>query len=220
MRVFSASPYYALVVFYQRRLPHWHYIGQPVFVTFRLHDSLPPNRSFPERAMTSGTAFAVFDRLLDHARSGPTFLREPAVANVIVDSIVRGADEFRHYEKHAWVVMPNHVHLLITPMTSVPKLLGLLKTATARKSNLLLVRRVSRFGRTKAMIAWCAPGTSLSGFEDISKTIQSEPDWRAHLSDMRGQALGRPVRPLRVMDPPHKCSCEVHGEKLQGEPGQ
>jgi putative DNA methylase len=140
VRVFSASPYYALVVFYQRRLPHWHYIGQPVFVTFRLHDSLPPNRSFPERAMTSGTAFAVFDRLLDHARSGPTFLREPAVANVSVDSIVRGADEFRHYEKHAWVVMPNHVHLLITPMTSVPKLLGLLKTATARKSNLLLVR--------------------------------------------------------------------------------
>jgi REP element-mobilizing transposase RayT len=36
--------------------------------------------------------------------------------------------------------MPNHVHLLITPLTSVPKLLGSLKAATARRANLLLAR--------------------------------------------------------------------------------
>ena len=57
-----------------------------------------------------------------------------------MSSIVRGADELGHYEKHAWVVMPNHVHLLITPLTNVPKLLGSLKAATAKHANLLLGR--------------------------------------------------------------------------------
>lgn len=28
----------------------------------------------------------------------------------------------RHYELHAYVVMANHVHLLITPLIEVPKL--------------------------------------------------------------------------------------------------
>ena len=32
-----------------------------------------------------------------------------------------------HYQAHAWVIMPNHVHLLVTPLVSASKLLGLLK---------------------------------------------------------------------------------------------
>jgi len=31
---------------YERRLPHRDVVGQPLFVTFRLHDSLPPGRVF------------------------------------------------------------------------------------------------------------------------------------------------------------------------------
>src|SRR5437867_3398209 len=31
----------------RRRLPHLYVIGQPLFVTFRLDDSLPANRPFP-----------------------------------------------------------------------------------------------------------------------------------------------------------------------------
>src|SRR5579871_6732100 len=96
----------------RRRLPHLHVLGKPVFVTFRLHDSLPVNRPFPSLNLTSGQAFVTMDRLLDGARSGPTFLRQPAIAQLVWDSIQYGV-ELRHYELHSWVIMPNHVHLLV-----------------------------------------------------------------------------------------------------------
>jgi hypothetical protein len=52
--------------FHRRRLPHFHAIGRPLFLTWRLHGSLPPNRSLPP-ASTSGRAFVATDRLLDQA---------------------------------------------------------------------------------------------------------------------------------------------------------
>ena len=59
-----------------RRL-HLYVIGEPLFITLRLHDSLPPNREFPAR-LPSGKAFVCIDRLLDEERVGPVFLRIPA----------------------------------------------------------------------------------------------------------------------------------------------
>src|SRR5882762_4622617 len=35
-----------------------------LFVTFRLHDSLPSNRVFPPEVMTNGKAFVAMDRIL------------------------------------------------------------------------------------------------------------------------------------------------------------
>ena len=40
-----------------------------------------------------------------------------------------------HYTLHAFVVMPNHVHLLLTPQVDVPKLLRSLKGITAKRAN-------------------------------------------------------------------------------------
>jgi len=114
-------------------------LGEPVFVTFRLYNSLPPHRAFPPSNLTSGEAFATMDRLLDQARSGPIFLREPAIAQEVLRSIETGA-ELGHYRMHAWVIMPNHVHLLFTPCVNVSKLLGALKAASAKRANLLLRR--------------------------------------------------------------------------------
>ena len=65
---------------YRRRLPHDYETDQPVFLTWRLHDSLPCHRVFPAATVTSGQAFAAVDRLLDEARSGPFYLRRPAIA--------------------------------------------------------------------------------------------------------------------------------------------
>ena len=42
----------------QRRLPHHYAIGQPLFVTFRLHGSLPPGQYFAADSMRAGEAFA------------------------------------------------------------------------------------------------------------------------------------------------------------------
>ena len=60
----------------------------------------------------------------------------PAIAGVVADSIDKGAQD--EYLLHAWVVMPNHVHLLITPQVEVAGLLRRLKGASARESNKLL----------------------------------------------------------------------------------
>ena len=122
----------------QRHLPHLYVMGQPLFVTFRLHGSLPPGREFPKDSMSSGKAFVYMDRLLDNNRSSPMHLQSPGVAQCVVDEIQQGGSG--SYTLHAWVVMPNHVHLLITPRTDVPNLLQKLKGATARQANRLLSR--------------------------------------------------------------------------------
>jgi putative transposase len=118
------------------RLPHRYAVGEPLFVTFRLHGSLPTGRAFPDGRQSSGKAFVCMDRLLDEQRAGPADLRMPAIAQVVADSIGKGAAG--DYLLHAWVAMPNHVHLLIAPQVDEPALLRRLKGASARESSKLL----------------------------------------------------------------------------------
>ena len=123
--------------FYERRLPHWDVVGAPLFVTFRLHDSLPPGRIFPPASLTSGKAFVEMDRLLDAACSGPKYLAVPEIANLVVGAI-QGNERYR---LHSFVVMPNHVHMLVTPLVPSAEWLRHLKGSTAREANLILGRR-------------------------------------------------------------------------------
>jgi hypothetical protein len=67
-------------------------MGQPQFITFRLSGSLPAHRRFPESNLTSGEAFVAMDCLLDAARSGPTFLRQEAIAELVEAAIVYGVE--------------------------------------------------------------------------------------------------------------------------------
>ena len=69
---------------YERRLPHWDLVGQPLFVTFRLQDSLPANRVFPPEGLSNGKAFVAVDRILDRASTGPLYLRQPEIAELVV----------------------------------------------------------------------------------------------------------------------------------------
>jgi len=78
------------------------------------------------------------DSLLDNAGTGPRFFCRPEIASIVVEAILRR--EQRHYELHAWVVMPNHVHLLITPLVEVSKVMQSLKRFTARECNRILGR--------------------------------------------------------------------------------
>ncbi len=68
---------------YERRLPHWGVWGQPLFVTFRLHGSVPVSRVFPPQRLTTGRAFQAMDRILDQARAGPLFLRRREIARLV-----------------------------------------------------------------------------------------------------------------------------------------
>jgi type I restriction enzyme R subunit/putative DNA methylase len=78
------------------------------------------------------------DRLLDAQYAGPPFLRMPAMARVMVAAIQRGA--ISDYLWHAWVVMPNHVHLLITRYIEPSILLRQLKGVSSREADALLGR--------------------------------------------------------------------------------
>ncbi len=126
------------MTFYRRRLPHIDERHRPVFLTWRLYDSLPPHRVFPEAALTSGQAFDAMDRLLDETRNGTSYLRQPAVAGMVVEAIEYGARDLGHYVLHAFVVMPNHVHLLATPAVGLPRITKSLKGIAGRRANAML----------------------------------------------------------------------------------
>jgi REP element-mobilizing transposase RayT len=123
---------------YRRRLPHDYETERPVFLTWRLYDSLPPDRAFPTAALASGQAFVAMDRLLDEARAGAFHLRQPAIADMIVEAIQYNANILGHDVLHAFVVMPNHVHLLATPAVPLPKLTKSLKGITAKRAYAML----------------------------------------------------------------------------------
>jgi putative transposase len=124
------------VTFHRRHLPHIYAIGQPLFVTFRLHGSLPAGREFPRESVTSGEAFLAMDRLLDASQCGPSYLRQPRIAELVRSCLHYGAQA--DYDLHAWVIMPNHVHLLFTPITDVSSFLRRIKGYSARQANAIL----------------------------------------------------------------------------------
>jgi hypothetical protein len=124
---------------YERRLPHWDVVEQRLFVTFRLHDGLPYSRVFPPAGLVAaGKAFVAVDRLLDASTSGPLFLRRPEIAEMMVGALRHGDRVLHRYDLHSFVVMPNHVHLLVTPHVPATKWLGPLKGFTAHQANALL----------------------------------------------------------------------------------
>ncbi len=78
------------------------------------------------------------DRLLDVAQTGAFYLRIPEIASLTVEAFFHGAETLRFYELHAYVVMANHVHLLITPLVDLAKITHSLKRFTAREANRIL----------------------------------------------------------------------------------
>lgn len=91
---------------------------------------------FRREHVTHGRAFATMDRLLDRALSGPKFLALPEIASLVCETL-SGQSGF---ELHAFVVMPNHVHMLASPLLPLPSILRKLKGGTAFQANRLLNR--------------------------------------------------------------------------------
>jgi len=124
---------------YRRRLPHFHPNDAWVFLTWRLWGSLAATGN-SAACLTSGRAFAARDRVLDRRASGPRWLQDARVADLVAQSILVGDCERQFYKLDAWVVMPNHAHLLIHPLVPVPVLMRWLKGSTARSANRILGR--------------------------------------------------------------------------------
>lgn len=130
---------------YRRHLPHFHPHSAFVFLTWRLWGSLPA-RSDPANIYPSpGHAFVASERALARCHSGSRWLEQAPIASLIAEAIQSGERDKHFYELRAWVLMPNHAHLLILPKVPVPVIMRWLKGSTARKANQLLGRTGQRF---------------------------------------------------------------------------
>ena len=94
-----------------RRQPHIYPKAAPLFLTWRLHGSITPPPS--PGPLTAGD-FLWLDRQLDNYRRGPMHLSRPDIATVVIECLHKGV-ELGHYDLDAWVIMPNHVHILLHP---------------------------------------------------------------------------------------------------------
>ena len=83
--------------------------------------------------MNSGGAFVWMHQYLDAARVGPQWLRDEQIAKIAEDAI-----HHDQCEVHAYVIMPNHVHVLLTPKIPLPKLMQYIKGRSAREANKIL----------------------------------------------------------------------------------
>jgi len=146
---------------YRRRLPHYHPDDAYLFLTWRLFGSLPAKADSLLYA-TPGQAFAAQDRVLGRRASGPLWLKDPQVADLVSNTILVGDCERRFYSLVAGVVMPNHVHLLILPWVATPVLMRWLKGSTARAANQILGRTRQPFWQDESYDHYFRSSSQLS----------------------------------------------------------
>lgn len=139
--------------FHQRRLPHWQPENADYFVTWRLAGSPSPGRKL---------LFRESDAAMDRVDSGPRWLLDHRVAQIVQDALIYGAEVRQDYDLDAWAIMPNHVHVVFTPKRPLAEVLCWLKFTTARRANRILGRHGEPFWHEESYDHW----------------IRSEREWR------------------------------------------
>src|SRR5262245_38852725 len=97
-------------------LPHIDAPGFAQFVTFRLSGSLPKSifdtlkLKYERRQINEIEYHWEIERALD-AGTGPLYLKDTRIADIVADAITHFCGS--RYELNAWVVMPNHAHILM-----------------------------------------------------------------------------------------------------------
>jgi putative transposase len=126
-------------MFYRRHLPHWQKNGSALFITWRLYGSLPAQIFRDIRINdNAGKQFALLDRELDKASYGPIWLKDARLAQTVVDSLRFGEEHLELYRLSAYVVMSNHVHVLIWPRELLDRITKCIKNYTSRECNRIL----------------------------------------------------------------------------------
>jgi putative transposase len=130
--------------FYRRKLPHWQISGAEYFVTIRLFGSLPVHvirelqqkrRQFLIQASKNqnpdndkieyeklkkkllANLFKKYEKHLDNAETGPTWLKQSEVANIIKEAI-HFRDQ-KEYDLYTYCIMSNHIHLVFRHLDNV-----------------------------------------------------------------------------------------------------
>ena len=128
-------------------LPHFDGIARPQFITIHLADSIPKKviQCWQEelRSLKYDGAKNLLQRrirkYLDYGY-GSALLKDARIAAIVQNSLLNL--DGKRYKLFAWVVMPNHVHYLITRFENyeLKDLLHSLKSYTAHEANKILLR--------------------------------------------------------------------------------
>jgi putative transposase len=134
-------------------LPHWRQEGVTYFVTFRLADSIPQGKlkqwlcerekwlkchpeplDPPLRQEYFRLFVERFHKWLD-AGYGKCVFSRPDLRRMISDALL--FFENTRYLLREWIVMPNHVHAIVTPLADheISKILHSWKSFTSKKVN-------------------------------------------------------------------------------------
>ncbi len=136
-----------------RRLPHLYPADRWLFLTWHLHGSLPPSQSPPPAKVSAGQVFVWIDRYLDRSQHGPQFLHQEALVKLVTAALLSVA-HLGHYRLGPFVVMANHLHVLLFPLVPPSRLLKSLKGFTARQANRLLGRTGEPFWQKESFDHW------------------------------------------------------------------
>ena len=143
---------------YKRRLPHWELAGSTYFITSHVIEEL----GYPFMFVSVGQAFQpaskhksvgqAFQPASKHKSVGQAFqpanlikITNPSqgfhLASIVEESLWFGFGE--RYSLDAYVVMPDHIHILITPIRgwTLAKILMGMKGFTAREINKIMCRK-------------------------------------------------------------------------------
>lgn len=154
--------------YHKRRLPHQQPAGCDLFITFRLNFSLPQeviNSLFSyknnlekelmkknditledKKLIIYKKAFANYDSMLANYVKSPVDLTKQELAESLMNSLLENNNVLYHL--HAFVIMQNHVHLLLKVaenelgvMYSLAYIMKHIKGSSARKLNMILGRQ-------------------------------------------------------------------------------
>jgi radical SAM superfamily enzyme YgiQ (UPF0313 family)/REP element-mobilizing transposase RayT len=126
------NPYQEIHQPRRKNYPHWSQDGCTYFVTFRLADSIPQSRikeyeelrqkweehhqppySEQERNQFNELFSERVNEWLDEG-AGSCCLKNPEISKIITDTLLHFNG--KRYELDEWVIMPNHVHVVVKPL--------------------------------------------------------------------------------------------------------
>jgi putative transposase len=87
------------------------------------------------------------------------------------------------YSLYAWVIMPNHVHVVFEPKAALPAILQWLKGRTSRIANRILKRTGMPFWQDESYDHWIRSGREL---QEVITYVEGNPV-KARLMDVREQ---------------------------------
>jgi putative transposase len=145
-----------------------------VFITWRLAGTLPRVLLSDLKASSrpANRKFAIAEGVLDAGAVGPNWLSHSEIAFAVRASILKGAAELQHYELISYVIMPNHVHLLIEPLVPIERITRGVKGVSAHFANKLLRRIGKPFWQDESFDHWVRTGAEA---EKIIRYIENNP---------------------------------------------